>query len=488
MEVDTRIRNGTVHTPGGAVRADVLVRGETVVGLVEPGQPVAAKNDIEAAGLHVIPGLIDLHAHTRTPGYEYKEDFFTASSAAAVGGITSFVDMPNVEPPTDSVELLEEKRRIAEKDCLIDWGHFVAPTHPNAVPALAAAGATGFKIFQVSGGYPHDPRLAIGEPDRIFAAFQAIAKTGLHCSVHPFNQPLFELLTEQYLAEGKRADVRTFASLYTRDVIWRSAVAVLLELQKDTGVRLHLLHTHAAGSLSLIQRAKADGQAVTAAIDLKYFHLTAEHFEKDGARAAPGGFIVEDDERIAAIWSSLNDGTLDVIDSDHAPHTLADLEVFSKDPWHGPWGSPQFEYQLSVMLTDVHRGLLPLDACIRLLSENSARLIGLYPRKGAIQVGSDADLVLVDLEKEVVPSDEATYTKVGWTPYRGWRLKGAPVLTMLRGTVIARDGKVLARRGFGNYLAAVPQHVAEHRRLWSPGLDSEPATARQLPKSPSVRR
>jgi len=410
IDIDIRIRNGTVHTPHGAVRADILVCGERIAGVIDPGQLAMAKEEIDAGGLQVVPGLIDLHAHTRTPGYEYKEDFFTASCAAAVGGITSFVDMPNVEPPTDSVELLEEKRRIAEQDCVIDWGHFVAPNDTEQVPALAAAGATGFKIFQVSGGYPHDPRLAMGEADRIFAAFQAIAGTGLHCSVHPFNQPLVELLTRQSLAQGMPADINTFASLYTRDVIWRSAVAVLVELQKETGVRLHLLHTHAAGSLELIRRAKSAGQAVSAAIDLKYFHLTGDHFEKDGPRAAPGGFIVEDEARMSSIWSALNDGTLDVIDSDHAPHTLEDLEVFRKDPWHGPWGSPQLEYQLSVMLTDVDRGLLSLETAIRLLSENSARLIGIYPRKGAIDVGSDADLVLVDLEREVIPTDEATYS------------------------------------------------------------------------------
>lgn len=474
MEVDVRISGGVVHMPSGAVRADVLVRGERIVGLVDPAEQVPARSVVNAAGRHVLPGLIDLHAHTRVPGYEYKEDYFTASQAAAVGGVTAFVDMPNVEPPTDTLELFEAKREVAAADSIIDWGHFVSPTKPDQVEPMAAAGATGFKIFQVSGGYPHDPRLAMGEAEKLFPAFQKIARTGLHCSVHPFNQPLLELLTEQYLAEGRPYDVWTFASLYTRDIIWRSAVAVLLELQKDTGVRLHLLHTHAAGSLDLIRQAKAEGRRVTCAIDLKYFHLTGEDFAEQGGRAAPGGFIVEDEARMANIWRSLNEGTLDIIDTDHAPHTLEDLKVFEKDPWHGPWGSPQYEYLLSVMLTDVYEGKLPLEVCIRLLSENSARLIGIYPQKGALQVGSDADLVVVDLEKEVVPSDEATFTKSHWTPYRGRRLRGGPVLTMLRGQVIAKDGQVVGRRGYGRYLGGHPQEPVTPRRIWSPGLDHQP--------------
>jgi len=477
MDVDVRISGGIVHTPSGPVRADVLVRGERIVGFVDPAEQVPAGSVIDASGKHVLPGLIDLHAHTRVPGYEYKEDYFTASQAAAVGGVTSFVDMPNVEPPTDTVELLEAKRVVADRDSIIDWGHFVSPTKPDQIEFMAAAGATGFKIFQVSGGYPHDPRLAMSEVEKLFPAFQQMAKTGLHCSVHPFNQPLIELLTAQYLAEGKPYDVRTFASLYTRDIIWRSAVAVLLELQKDTDVRLHLLHTHAAGSLDLIRQAKAAGRRVTCAIDLKYFHLTGEDFNEQGGRAAPGGFIVEDEARMANIWRSLNDGTLDIIDTDHAPHTLEDLKVFEKDPWHGPWGSPQYEYLLSVMLTDVHAGKLPLDLCIRLLSENSARLIGMYPQKGAIQVGSDADMVVVDLEKEVIPSDEATFTKSHWTPYRGRRLRGGPVLTLLRGQVIAKDGQVVGKRGYGRYLGGHPQEPVTPRRIWSPGLDYRPVGA-----------
>jgi len=149
-------------------------------------------------------------------------------------------------------------------------------------------------------------------------------------------------------------------------------------------------------------------------------------------------------------------------------------EAFRRDPWHGPWGSPQYEYLLSVTLDDVYQGKLPLETAIRLLSENSARLIGVYPQKGAVQVGSDADLVLVDLGREVVPSDEATYTKSHWTPYRGRRLHGAPLLTMLRGKVIAKDGKVTGNRGYGKYVAGVPQEPVEGRRIYSPGLDFRP--------------
>lgn len=457
MTVDIRVHGGTVHLPGGQMAADLLISGEKISGLVAPDDPTEARQRIDATGKFVMPGIVDLHAHTRTPGYEYKEDFTTASQAAAAGGITTFVDMPNLEPPTESVKTFEAARKLAEKMSLIDWGHFASPSKPEEIAGLAAAGVTGYKMFQVSGGYPHDPRLAMGDPDKILDAFDRVAKTGLPCVVHPFNMPLFMKLSEMAWAAGRPRDITTFSEVYTRNVVWSSAVAILLELQRYTGVRLHLVHTHSSWSLRLIRRAKADGQRVTAAIDPKYFHLTHKELTEQGARGIPGGFVTDDAERLAEIWRAVNDGTIDIIDSDHAPHTLKDLERMEADPWTGPFGAPHYDHELSLFLTDVADGKLGLPRLVELFCEGPARILGLYPRKGALLVGSDADLVVVDLRKETKPSDERMYSKVKWTPYRGRRFSGAPVLTMLRGTVIAKDGEVTGRPGFGRYITGVPQ-------------------------------
>lgn len=186
-----------------------------------------------------------------------------------------------------------------------------------------------------------------------------------------------------------------------------------------------------------------------------------------------------------SLWPAVNDGTLDTIDSDHAPHTREDMVRMHEDPWTGPFGSPQYEYMLSVILTDVHAGKLSLATAIRVMSENPARIIGQYPRKGAIQVGTDADLVLVDLDCELTPTDEATYTKCKWTPYRGWKLVGAPVLTMLRGQVIAVDGKVVGKPGYGRYVPGVPQVPISTRDVRSPGLAFAPAPTREREAAPA---
>ena len=447
-----RIRNGKVMVRGQLLEVDVLIDGGRIAGLVERASTAEALETIDASGKVVLPGIIDTHAHTREPGYTHKEDFLSASQAGAVGGVTTMIDMPNVEPPTDTLEAFEQKRELAAGKSIIDWGHWVAGTNPVEIAKMAAAGATGYKTFQVSGAYPHDPRLALNDEGKIVDSFRAIERTGLPCLVHPFNQSLFEKLSDEAFAAGKPANHVTFGEVYTTEEIWHTAVNTLINLQRLTGVRLHVVHTHSAGSLRLIRQAKEEGATVSCAVDPKYYHLTEADLAKLKGRACPGGFITSDPARMAEIWRSLNDGTIDMIDADHAPHTLEEIEVLEHDAWNAAMGSPQYDWQYSITLTDVNNGKLTLARAVELMSEAPARFVGIFPQKGVLLPGADADLVIVDMDREEILKDEGLYTKVGWTPYRDWKVKGVVELTMLRGEVIAKDRKVLAKPGFGNYI------------------------------------
>jgi dihydroorotase len=453
----TRVSGGQVYLGGQLVRGDLLIDEGRIAGVVEGDNTVEAAETIDASDRLVLPGIIDTHAHTREPGFTHKEDFLSASKAGAAGGVTTMIDMPNVEPPTDTVDTYLEKRATADATSIIDFGHWVAGTKLDEIAKLADAGATGYKIFQVSGAYPHDPRLAMNDDASLLKAFRAIEKTGLPLNVHPFNQSLFEELSEEAFAAGKPANWYTFGEVYTTDAIWHTAVNTLINLQALTDVRLNLVHTHSAGSLRLIRAAKAKGQRVTASVDPKYYHLTREDLMRLKGRACPGGFITEDADRMAEIWKSLNDGTIDSIDADHAPHTLEELEQMEDDAWHSAMGSPQYDWQYTITLTDVNDGKISLRRAVELLSEAPARMLGIFPKKGALVPGSDADLVLVDLDREMTLTDDGLYTKVGWTPYLGWKVKGYVALTMLRGTVIARDREIVGSPGYGQYIAGVPQ-------------------------------
>jgi dihydroorotase (multifunctional complex type) len=453
----TRVTGGQVYLGGQLVRADLLIDEGRIAGVVDGDNTVEAAETIDATDRLVLPGIIDTHAHTREPGFTHKEDFLTASKAGAAGGVTTMIDMPNVEPPTDTVETYLEKREKADATSIIDFGHWVAGTKLDEIARLADAGATGYKIFQVSGAYPHDPRLAMNDEASLLKAFRAIEKTGLPLNVHPFNQSLFEELSEEAFAAGKPANWYTFGEVYTTDAIWHTAVNTLINLQALTGVRLNLVHTHSAGSLRLIRAAKAKGQRVTASVDPKYYHLTRDDLMRLKGRACPGGFITEDADRMDEIWKSLNDGTIDSIDADHAPHTLEELEQMEDDAWHSAMGSPQYDWQYTITLTDVNNGKITLRRAVELLSEAPARMLGIFPKKGALLPGSDADLVLVDIDREMTLTDEGLYTKVGWTPYLGWKVKGYVAMTMLRGTVVARDREIVGQPGYGQYIAGVPQ-------------------------------
>jgi dihydroorotase (multifunctional complex type) len=453
----TRVTGGRVMVRGQLVDADVVIDQGRIIALVRPGESADAAEVIDATGRAVLPGIIDTHAHTREPGYVNKEDFFTASCAAAVGGITTMIDMPNVEPPTDSVEAYLSKRELAAAKSVIDWGHWVAGTNPAEIPKLAAAGVTGYKTFQVSGAYPHDPRLALNDEGRLVDAFRAVAETGLPQLVHPFNQSLFDKLSEDAFLAGKPRNWRTFSEVYTTELIWQTAVGTLLGLQALTGVRLHLVHTHAAGSLRLIRAAKERGQKVTCAIDPKYYKLNLDDLERLTGRVCPAGFVCQDSERMAEIYRSLADGTIDVIDSDHAPHTLEEIREMDVDAWRSAMGSPQYDWQYSTVLTDVAQGKLGLARAVELLCEEPAKLVGVYPQKGVLLPGADADLVIVDLTAKKTIVDDDIQSKCGWSPYVGREVTGYVERTLLRGTTIAKDRTVLGKAGFGEYIAGRPQ-------------------------------
>lgn len=456
--IEKRIAGARIQLGGSLIAADILIEDELIAGIVKTGQGLGSEQVIDATGLIAIPGLVDLHAHMRTPGLSYKEDFRTGSMAAANGGFTTWVDMPNVEPPTDSVERFEHKRHLAATNSIIDFGHFASASRPDEIASLAAAGVTGYKIFMVGGGYPHDDRIAVNSSADLWVSFHEVAKTGLPCSLHYFNQSLFDLFSEREFESGSAPDHRTRSRVYTnRDIVWSSAADTALRCQEETQVRLHMLHTHTVGSLELIRRAKERGQTVTCALDPKYFTLTAEDMDRLGTRAYHGAYITRDPSRIAEIWRSISDGTIDVIDSDHGPHTKAENEAIAADAWSAPGGTPQYDDMLAIMLTAVNDGHLTLSDIVRLMSSNPAKLIGHFPRKGSLLPGTDADITLLDMERTLELNDERLYTKVGWTPYLGRRVKGMPVMTIASGRVIMKEGEVTGDNGVGRYLAGVSQ-------------------------------
>ena len=457
-KMDLVVKGGKVWTPGGLIEADIAVHQGKVAALAKPtALPDSFSAVIEAKGKVVIPGLVDTHTHHREPGFTHKEDITTATQAAAAGGVTLSVGMPNVDPPTTTVERYRNVIEISKKKAIVDFNHNPSGTVPEEISKLAEAGCLGFKIFMVRDtgrDYPHMPGIGLHNHGALFRCFEEVAKTGLPLMIHPHDQDLMDVIEQKYWQRGDRSP-QAYARAY-RDfdgIIWDTAIATILRFQKATGVKLHILHMSTPGGLEMARRAKEEGRPVSVEVNPWALFLGSwENVEKLGPYCL--GFWVPE-HHVETLWKGIDDGTVDLIGTDHAPHTKEEKDVGWKDMWKSPGGEPQIQDYLKLFLTAVNEGKLTLDKLVRITSYNPARIFGVLPRKGVIQVGSDADLVIVDMNKEETITNETTYTRVGWTPYHGRKVKGVPVTTIVRGKVVMRDGKVIGKPGDGEFVTPV---------------------------------
>ena len=466
---DLVVRSRRILTPGGWRDGAVVVVGDQIAAIAGPGDEPPATRRVDAMDRIVIPGLVDTHAHFRDPGFTDKEDFTTGTRAAAAGGVTTALDMPNVDPPTTTADRLTAHLANAAARSIVDFGHNAAATVPENIAALAAAGATAFKVFMmrdVGRDYPHMPGIAMDDHATLLRVCEAVAETGLPLFVHPWDQSLYELFVARAQAQWGR-DFRSYARAgrMGEGIVLDSGIATMLLLQRETGVRLHILHVTTIGGIELIRRAKADGQAVTAEVNPASLFVANSWAAIEHWGPYALGLWVPD-AHATALWQATIDGPVDVVGTDHAPHTREEKEVGWQDMYAAPGGSPMIQHYLALLLDAVNAGQLTLERVVELCSSAPSRLVGLYPRKGAIAPGSDADLVVVDLEREAVSGAATSYSKCGWTNLEGRVVRGQPVMTILRGRVIAEDGVVSGEPGGG-------------RRVTQPLGDLDPADARR---------
>ena len=465
MAIELLLKGGTVVTEGGVVQADVGIDKEKIVGLTALGETITAKRVVDIGGLHLLPGLIDMHSHHREPGYTHKEDLITATACCAAGGVTVTVGMPNVSPSPTTAEILKDMFALYDQKAIVDYNVNPAGTVLEEIPRMAAMGILAYKVFMVvdtGRSYPHMPGIGVHDHGKLLAIFQEVQKTGLPIMIHPHDQALMDQIEQGYWAEGKR-DFRAYAQAYAAHdgVIWDVAVGVLLRLQQAADVRLHLLHLQTTGCVEMLRAAKAQGRPVSAEVNPWALWLGNDwsNIERLGSYALSYYVAPHHSE---AIWKALLDGTADIISTDHAPHLKEEKEPGWTDGWKAHTGTPSAQRYLSLLLTDVSAGRISLERAVEIVSLKPAKLFGLYPRKGAIRVGADADLVAVDLDREHVITNEEVLSKCGWTPYAGRKVRGVPVHTLVRGQFVFEDGKVVGRPGYGRL--AKPVNAKSHER------------------------
>ena len=429
---DVLIKGGRVFDEDSGREASIAVADGRIAAVVTSGE-LAARKVIDATGKLVFPGFVDSHVHLREPGLTHKEDFTSGTLAAAAGGVTTVMVMPTDNPFTLTPEDFSAKRTLAEGRAHVDFA-LQAGLGPDRkhVRALAELGAISFEIFMSD--LPAD--LLTESIAELVRNLEAVRDAGSIAGVTPGNNALFNRAAEISRRDHGGALYAFPASRPpAAEAVGVAEACVAASL---TGTRMHLRQVSSDMSLRALQALRTG--SVTAEVTSHNLALTEEDYLRLGivAKVAPP---LRPQSDVDALRRALAAGALNAIATDHAPHHPNEKAAGEQDVWKGPGGFPGLQTFLAVMLSLVERGVLNYPTMVKLCCANPARLFGLYPRKGVLQAGADADLVIVDPNKSMTVSNNDQQSKARRTPFAGLTINATPVLTLLRGTVVMCGGK-----------------------------------------------
>lgn len=419
----TRIDNATVVLPDETLKTSVLIEDGKIAD-IDCAPHTEADEVVSANGLHLIPGVIDDQVHFRDPGLEHKEDLRTGSRACAKGGITSYFEMPNTKPTTTTTARLEEKLAVAASKSLVNYGFYIGATPENVEELKAATRTPGIKIFIGSS----TGQLLVDGQDALERIF---AETKLPITAHCEDESTVQANAKRFADSTDVADHSRVRNHEAAVIATKRAI----DLSTRHRHQFHVLHVSTAQEVEIISKAP---EWVTAEACPHHLFFNVDDYARLGSRIQmnPSVKTKADNE---AIWQGLLDGDIDLIATDHAPHTLEEKQ----QPYPAsPSGMPAVENSLALFLDQVNQGRCTLEDVVRWMCSTPAK-VWHVENKGVIQVGADADLALVDLAKEDTILDENQIAKCGWSAWHGTKLTGWAVRTWVMGREVFRDGKLL---------------------------------------------
>lgn len=417
----TLVKNASVVFPDRVEQASVLIDGDTIAD-IDPPPTITVDETIDAEGLHLMPGVIDDQVHFRQPGLEHKEDLAHASRACAAGGVTTFLEMPNTNPSTTTCQRLIEKNALGREHSIVNFGFYMGATIDNLDELQQATETPGIKIFigSSTGNMLVDEQEIL---ERIFA------ETKLPICAHCEDEATVRANAARYSLSD---DITNHSRI-------RSAEAALIATKRSIDLairhkhRFHVLHVSTAAELEPIRAARP---YVTAEVCPHHLFFNVDDYTRLGSLVQMNPSIkTADDNR--QLWQALLDGTIQIIATDHAPHTLAEKQ----QPYpKSPSGLPAVENSLALILNQVARGLCDIQQVVHWMCDGPARIWGIQ-NKGRIVQGYDADVVLVDLNLTKTIRNSEQQTKCGWSPWDGQSLTGWPVTTWVRGQKVYDRGQ-----------------------------------------------
>jgi len=443
LPVDLILSNARIYTPKGIVEAGIAIDEGRILKIAKETHLPKASEKLDLEGLLLLPGLIDSHVHLRDQQLAYKEDFFSGTAAAAAGGVTTVIDMPNNKPVTMSSESLRERMEIAERRAIINVAFYSAfPRKLSEINLIVEEGAVAFKLFlsQKIGG------LDIEDDEVLLQAFDKVSETRVPIAVHAEDRETIER-AERELREAGRRDVEACLEARSPEAE-RRAIQRTIRLVERTHANVHFCHLSSAIGLNAFLNAKKDGLPVTCEVTPHHLFLSSEVAKRLKTLALVDPPL-RTEEDIHALWDALRQGLIDVISTDHAPHAIQEKTVDSV--WDVKPGIVGLETMLPLLLTQVNEGRISLSDLVRATSEKPAQIFRLKDR-GCLVEGNHADVVAVDMSQEYEIDASGFYSKAKYSLFDGWKVKGKPVKTLVDGKLVMDGGEIVAEPGIGQVI------------------------------------
>jgi len=441
--VDLLLSNAKAYKNKKIVDCSLAIKDGKIFKIGKEANMPKAQTKIDLKNLLVLPGLIDAHVHLRDEGKAYKEDFYSGTAAAAAGGITTVLDMPNNDPVTMSAETLRNRMEKAKKKILVNVGFYSEfPRNMKEIEEIVEEGAVAFKLFmaeQVGG-------LNIDDDSALLEAFEILSRLKVPVAVHAEDKSMLKKAEEE-LKRTSRNDIEAFLKVHTESAEVK-AIKRLLSIAEQTRVHTHFCHISTENGLKAIIDRKKSGMPVTCEATPHHLLLSVYDLRKIGTIALTMP-PVREKRHTACLLEGVKNGWIDVLASDHAPHTLDEKKA--KVVWDVEVGIPSLETTLPLLLTEAKRGRLSIGDAVRLMAERPTEIFKLKGM-GCLKDGNNADLTIVDLNRKYNVDASRFHSKAKYSPFDGWMVEGKPVKTFVNGQLIMDEGEIVAKTGSGEII------------------------------------
>jgi len=451
---DLAIKSDKVFIDGRLIDCWIGVKDGIIIAISK--EKLDAEKVINAKGKIVLPGTIDPHVHIRAPGHDERETFESGTKDAALGGVTTVIEMPISTPPPHSPELVQRRMDIASQQVVVDIAFFGAAgtdCMEDIIPC-AKSGIVAFKTFlheAPPGRKEEFIGLTAPNTGDQYELMKKVAQTGVMIGFHTENNDMVNKNIARLRSEGKTSPL--YHGRSRPPVVEIETAAKILLFAEKIGTKVEICHISTPEVVELVNRAKSKGVYAVAETCPHYLFLNENVLEKVGVFAKCNPPLRSEEERLK-MWEFVRDGSIDIIGSDHAPYTKEEKERGSEDIFTPPAGFPGLSTRLPLLFTAVKEGKIRLDKMVELICENPAKIFGLYPRKGTIAVGSDADFVIFDPDKKDIISKDKMFTKCRDSAlvYDGWEVYGKPEKTIVRGKIVFDNGEITVSPGYGEII------------------------------------